>query len=249
MSGLNEGGKALVRAGRQADRPSEADRQRISEALRARLGDAALLTSGIAAIPPARSGTLLPRSKFINWGSWLGSTALLAGSLWLLPRVTQRRDGATLVPSTSPTRAGSVPGIPATALAPSPLSESAPSSPPSSTLPDLRVAAAAGVGRQNDRGQTAASARDGLGDEVALLSRAETELHAGRPASALLALAEHQRKFPRGALAEERTAARIQALCALGRNAEANAQLRQLLHISPKSALEARTRQACRSAP
>jgi hypothetical protein len=85
-----------------------------------------------------------------------------------------------------------------------------------------------------------------LAEEVALLSRAETELRAGRPAKALLALSEHQRKFPRGALSEERTAARIQALCALERTDEANAQLKQLLHISPNSAHEERARQACR---
>jgi len=111
-----------------------------------------------------------------------------------------------------------------------------------------RVESGEGASRPVDS-QKSARARDGLAEEVALLSRAETELHAGRPAKALVALAEHQRKFPRGALAEERTAARIQALCALGRNDEANAQLRQLLHISPNSPQEGRARQACRTAP
>ena len=90
--------------------------------------------------------------------------------------------------------------------------------------------------------------RDGLAEEVVLLSRAQTELRAGRPANALLALNEHQRKFPRGTLAEERTAARIQALCALGRTDEANAQLKQLASISPNSAHQERARQACRKA-
>ena len=87
------------------------------------------------------------------------------------------------------------------------------------------VVAGASSSRSAETQKTVSRTRDGLAEEVALLSRAETELRAGRPAKALLVLAEHQRKFPRGALAEERTAARIQALCALGLRDEANAQL------------------------
>jgi hypothetical protein len=49
---------------------------------------------------------------------------------------------------------------------------------------------------------------DSLAEEVAILSHASAELHAGRPAAALKALDEHRRKFPRGALAQERTSAR-----------------------------------------
>jgi hypothetical protein len=87
---------------------------------------------------------------------------------------------------------------------------------------------------------------DGLSDEVAILSRAETDLHSGRPENALRALDEHERRFPNGVLTEERTAARIQALCAIGRAAEADAQLARLARISPHSAHEERARQACR---
>jgi hypothetical protein len=92
-------------------------------------------------------------------------------------------------------------------------------------------------------------AHDGLSDEIAILSRAETELHSGRPESALKALDEHERRFPNGVLAEERTAARVQALCALGRTAEADAELARLARISPHSAHEERARQACRETP
>jgi Flp pilus assembly protein TadD len=108
------------------------------------------------------------------------------------------------------------------------------------------IIASSSSSRPVDTQKVLPRSRDGLAEEVALLSRAETELRAGRPAKALSALSEHQRKFPRGALAEERAAARIQALCALGRTDDANAQLRQLLHLSPNSAHEGRARQACR---
>jgi hypothetical protein len=86
---------------------------------------------------------------------------------------------------------------------------------------------------------------DSLAQEVAILSRAGSELHAGRPAAALQALDEHRRRFPGGVLAQERTAARIQALCALGRKTEAESELGRLARTSPNSPLEARARKAC----
>jgi hypothetical protein len=83
---------------------------------------------------------------------------------------------------------------------------------------------------------------DRLAEEVEILSRAQTELHAGRFTSSLRLLEEHARKFPRGALTQERVAARVQALCGGGRRTEANAELARL---SPGSLHAARAREAC----
>jgi hypothetical protein len=83
-----------------------------------------------------------------------------------------------------------------------------------------------------------------LSDEVAILTRAETELHGGRAESALRLLNEHERRFRNGILAEERTAARIQALCALGRVSEADVLRARL---SPKSLHGEQTKKACSS--
>lgn len=78
---------------------------------------------------------------------------------------------------------------------------------------------------------------------MAILSRAQTELHAERFTAALRLLGEHERKFPRGTLAPERSAAKVRALCSLGRVAEADAELARL----PPSSLHAeRARAACR---
>jgi hypothetical protein len=127
----------------------------------------------------------------------------------------------------------------------------APSIIPSSTLtsPTLEASGVASVANPApDRAEAHTSAphqaKDRLAEEVALLSRAETALHSGKPASALEILNEHERKFGSGLLAEERIAARVQALCALGRKAEAQAQLAQL---SPHSFHGAQSRQACSS--
>jgi hypothetical protein len=67
-------------------------------------------------------------------------------------------------------------------------------------------------------------------------------LRAGRVSVALKTLDEHRRRFPSGILTEERCAARAQALCALGRQREAQAELDRL---APRSLAAARARQIC----
>ena len=124
---------------------------------------------------------------------------------------------------------------------------SAPSSTPIS--PEREVSGVANYAnptadRDNARPVGSHHVRDRLAQEVALLSRAQAALRSGKPAVALEALNEHERKFGNGLLAEERMAARAQALCALGRNAEADAQLAQL---SPNSLHGQSARQACGS--
>lgn len=66
-------------------------------------------------------------------------------------------------------------------------------------------------------------------------------------ALALMALDEHQRRFPSGALVQERAAARIQALCALGRTEEASAESLNLKRMSPNSPQAAHSAKPCES--
>jgi hypothetical protein len=68
---------------------------------------------------------------------------------------------------------------------------------------------------------------------------------AGRAGDALATLGEHERRFPGGALAEERLAARVQALCALRRVNEARADLARLARTYPGSAHFDRARRFC----
>ena len=81
--------------------------------------------------------------------------------------------------------------------------------------------------------------------EVALLSKAQAALSRGRPQEALEALSEHATRFPRGALTEERAATRARTLCALGRNQEAEAELKRIEKLNPASAYLARARESC----
>lgn len=66
--------------------------------------------------------------------------------------------------------------------------------------------------RPSTREPDAPTSDDGLASEMTLLARAQTALQRGLFPSALSALDEHARRFPRGQLAEEREALAVQAL-------------------------------------
>jgi outer membrane protein assembly factor BamD (BamD/ComL family) len=86
---------------------------------------------------------------------------------------------------------------------------------------------------------------DSLPEEVRLLTRAEQELKEGRTEDALKTLGEHEHRFSAGALSEERLAARVQALCTLGRGADARKELTRLARLYPRSPHIERARRFC----
>ncbi len=85
--------------------------------------------------------------------------------------------------------------------------------------------------------------------ELALLRSAQQSLQSGKPAQALAALDAHEKKFGAGSLGEERMAARVFALCELGREAEARAAAARFVAASPKSPLAPRVARACAKKP
>lgn len=226
----------LVQAGNMASRPTDADSARILVGLRTRLGDAALL------------GAEATQAVAVN-----SSTGFLNGRLLALAVVGTAIFGGFLFYASRDHRAALVhaPAVAVPAATTSAAVEQSPQVTPVDSVavvqapPTLATSASAGKpDRSDSRVSAARRAHDSLPEEVAILSRAETELRSGRPDSALKLLNEHAHKFPNGTLAEERIAARVQALCALGRNVEADAQLARL---SPKSLHGAQARQACSS--
>ncbi|MGC4090005.1 MAG: hypothetical protein QM756_19375 [Polyangiaceae bacterium] len=219
MSELSSKAEALVRAGRTALRPSTADRERISAALRARLGDAALPVD-------AGSSSLLAR---MAWGKVSAITAaigVVGGAAWFALR--------------EPAPVSSVPAQPDSVAR---VVESATPLEPASSVVSLPEAPAPSAPEVN--APAAKRPADRLAEEVAILSKATSELHAGRAANALKKLDEHRRKFPNGLLAQERAAARVQALCALGRSAEARPELERLARVAPQSPNTLRAKQVC----
>ena len=217
MSSLGPESRALLDEGRDALRPGVDDRERVLAAMHTRMAVSIPDPIGEAASPAATSSLSWPIISTVLAG-------LAFGGGFLLHRLgTAEAVSAPAAPMSSPRPRASV--SPAAAPAPA----------PQDTAPAAPAPSAEQRGRAPNR-------TDSLAEEVALLSSAQRELHSGRFTAALTVLGEHQRKFPRGALGQERVAARIQALCGLGRVKEADAELAR---VSPESLHAARVREAC----
>ena len=220
MSDLNPDADKLVQATRAALKPSDADRERVFAALLPQIGGGL----GADGMGGAAQASAPAKATIFKISAALVGLGVAGGGLYL-----------ALAPESRPAPAVvSVPANPAPVVAPpaAPALES-----PTPMAPQAEPAP--------KRSPAASRSADNLAQEVAILSRASAELRAGRPAAALKALDEHQREFPSGVLAQERTAARIQALCALGRTKEAQPELARLSRTSPNSPHVARARKAC----
>jgi hypothetical protein len=214
MSELSPRARQLLRLSQKP--PTLADRERIQNALRSRLGATTLPAAESSALPPTRSRWTVVSSAIVGAG-------LIGGALFLMTR--HEPEGAI------PARA-SVASAVATGSAVPAATERASS--PVSLLPAAPASALPAP--------SARPAPDRLAQEVAFLERATSALHAGRASSALKVLDEYQREFPNGLLALERSAARAQALCALGRHSDAQVELSRLPSQSPAVA---RAKQVC----
>jgi hypothetical protein len=210
--------RALVRAVRSALRPSQGDRERVLRLLLPLVG--ATQSVGLAHALTAATTTLAKVSAA------LVAVGVAGGGLFLAarPKAPVIEVAKTALAQPAPVW----PSAPPSASPVTSQNEQAPQAKPSEKpVPVLR--------RRTDE----------LAREVAILSRAGGELHAGQPEAALKTLEEHQRNFPHGVLTQERLAARARALCALGRTMEAEVELGRLAQKSPNSPHEARARQAC----
>lgn len=237
MSELKPELASLVRAGREAFRPQQADRDRVLQSLRLALGDGAVGDrpngDGSNGAGPAHGAA----GRFAVRGWVLGGLGAFAVGVGILVAAhpwTKAHSQATPPAATS---------IPAAAPAPplAVLSLPNPQDPPEQP----RVESPSGAPHVLVRPFDAPATADSLPEEVRLLSRAEQQLSAGHADDALRTLGEHARRFPTGALAEERLAAQVQSLCALGRTGEAKVELARLARAYPQSAHLERARKFC----
>jgi hypothetical protein len=86
---------------------------------------------------------------------------------------------------------------------------------------------------------------DALAGEMGALRDAHGALQGGDPARALSLLDAQSATYAGGQLREERDAARVTALCKLGKKDEARAAAARFLSENPRSVLADRVRNAC----
>lgn len=213
MSELSPRARQVLQS--SATRATSADRERITNALRAKLGPASLPAAIGSGVSPARA-----RWPFIS--SAIVGVGLIGGALFLMTR----HGPASAIP---------LPQAVALAVTTDPVAPVAPAVDSATSLPEAAVAPELPA-------PSARPAPDRLAQEVAFLEHATSALHAGHASNALRILDESQRKFPNGLLAIERSAARAQALCSLGRQSAAQAELARLPAQSPGAA---RAKQVC----
>jgi hypothetical protein len=222
MGELTPEAAALMRSGRASFRPDASDRERVLQSLGLALGEG----NGDGA-PSAAPANVAARFSW-GWGKLLGGLsvvgvgagAIAAASLW------------TRAPAQFAARPQAPVAIPAETVA-----EAAPPPAETETEPASeppRSGHATGAPRSHARAAARATS-DSLAEEVRLLSHAEQQLSDGAGDGALETLAEHERRFPRGALTEQRIAARVEALCSVGRYPEARADLAKLAKAYPRS--------------
>jgi hypothetical protein len=225
---------ALIRAGRAAFRPDPSDRQRVLQSLTGALGPGALsdgaghakLTKSIA---PAASP--VPAWVLGALGALaIGGAIVVTAHPWARTPSQAAVSVARSLPSAEPTPS---PPIPPPANADDRAAE------------PRRAEGPSGAPKAPARSSAASTFPDSLPEEVRMLSRAEEQLNSGHADEALRTLADHERRFPGGALAEERMAARVQALCALGRLAAARTELARFAEAYPRSPHLDRARRSC----
>lgn len=227
MSDLSPRLHQLVLAGRVAQEPTAHDFQRVLGALTRDLGDTAFDgLPGLAAraLPQPPLGMPVRTLSVKLAGLFLVGIALVsAGWVWessaskVVPPVAEQQRASVGTAE----RAPAVVATEGAGKSPS-VTQASPVEPPDEGAVGVRTVGNPSVTRPLPG--KASPGPDTLAAEVSLLSRAESALSRGRPQLALTLLEEHKRRFEHGILADERTTVRVQALCALGQTAEANAQ-------------------------
>jgi hypothetical protein len=233
MSEMGPETRRLLELARHADDPQVGDEHRIGRSLARRLGaEAAAAAVGVGAVKSAAGASLgkVIALGVVSLGVVLGlAYGLVAASRPASTDAAEPRSTSAVAAasSTSATRAVS--------------SEVAPA--PSSLAPEPSATAAltrsAPTARLNPVPE-APSDVDPLQAETAALRNAQRAIRSGEPERALALIREQDATYRGGALAQERAAARIFALCDLRRTEEARAEIRRFARQWPRSPLLSR---------
>jgi type IV secretory pathway VirB10-like protein len=237
MSELGDDARAFLAQARGAHDAPAGAKERVRGGLAAALSAASSAGEG-ARGPRARAS--LRGESWIAAAKVVVAVALVGGGAAL---VFGRAKTAHEPTSPAPTASAEVvaspppsPAIPEPAILPEAPAPSAPSAAVAVPAPPPRASASPPARANTDQSVAA---------EVALLRKVSASLRAGDAKGALAGVDEHARRFPNGALAEERDMERIVALCKLGRRDEAEQATKLFSTAYPTSSHEARIRAAC----
>jgi hypothetical protein len=220
MNDFDHDSAALFRAARDAADPDPGAEVRIRKALSVQLGAAAFIVSGAkgAAVATSKGGASLG-------GLWAKTAAHFAWAAKILPIALVPVVGGGAVVSyrylarTQATTAAAISTPMASPRVVERLARPVATEGPAATEPlaTAEIAAApvipAPAARRAQTPQTPSTAPSTLSDEVTLVARMHELWRAGDLTGLDRAIADHQRRFPRGILAEERDAMKAMLIC------------------------------------
>jgi hypothetical protein len=246
MNELGPEAREIMDAGRAGDEPTDRDRTRVrASVLRAIAAGGVIGVASTAAETSAAAG--LKAGAVATWKLAVG--LLLAGAVAGTGTVVavSRARGETPPHAVAVAAVTAAPAQPPADPAPEApvVSPAAPAPPPAAPQPaPIALSAAPRAGTASAAPPAPqAKLEDTLAAENQGLREAHAAMQGGDPARALALLDEQQAKG--SLLREEREAARVLALCQLGRVDEGRAAAARFLQESPRSPLADRVRAAC----
>jgi hypothetical protein len=254
MTELSSEAQAMLELARRTDRPRAGDRERVASALAGMGVGAASLAVGPSA-SAAASSAAIGANGVAHLGSGVVGLGALAGKV-VVPGLLGLALGAavatpialyeTAPPVSTETLATHQVARVATRSDSRPTSGAAPTAAVESPSAVVRSRSAASVSTRGAPAPVPSSKpAANLQAEAALLAKASSAIGSGRAAQALELLDRHEREYADGALAEERAAARVLALCEAGRTDDARRYAEQFLRSAPRSPLVPRVRASC----
>lgn len=262
MSDLSSDARGVLERGFSVDGPSAERRERVKGRVLVALGGGMTALGTVSSVAGAAGSavsgaataagvtSLLGTSLFVWFATGLGA-GLGVGGVAAVVQHVQLRDTVTQVPAVPVAKAPEP--VPVVAAPQPESSVPFPVGPSSTQVTDARardrsspvapsVASNASVATPE---APRSSDSTSMSEEAALLQSAQRALAGGRAQAALGLLAEHELRFPSGALAEERRVAKVLALCSLGRTEEAAILARAFVARSPRSVLIPRLEASC----
>ena len=235
---------ALFSAARAVEDPSAEEKAAVRAAVSAALAASVGATLGAAAaqplVPAAKALSLVKVMGWVATGAAVGVAT--SGVTWVAQSVLsdEPRVAATVTASAMSARPAPVLHV---------KEEAAPLAPPSAELA-LTAAPLAPAPVTPPRSNAANSANSwrpsaSLEAEARGLSAIQAALSRGDGRTALQLLGEQEREFPRGALDQERAAARVLAWCAAGQVEQAALARGRFLAAYPSSPWAKRVRESC----
>ena len=245
MSGLSPEAKGIIEAARGGDEPTPRDRKRVRTSLLVRLG--AGVAAGSAATSAGSGAAAAGAGKAIGMGTLVsfvpkGIAVLSAVGFIGLGAYAVQQDPSPAPPSPAVAPASAVSArapVPAAPVASSPDHESEPvDKNEEPEEPDRPRPSAMRIDKEP------VDAAPGLAEEVDCLRNAHHALREGRADEAMEVL-ERDSQAPSSALAQERAAMRVFALCRMGKVEQARQEAEAFLARWPHSPHATRVASSC----